>query len=100
MKKLALLALALTAASSFAQTHVDGYIKRDGTYVAPHVRSNPNSTKIDNYSSQGNSNPYTGQSGSVNPYAQPSYQAPSYQAPTYQTPSYGSQPVNRNGIKY
>ena len=100
MKTLAIIAVTLAAGTAFAQTHVDGYIKRDGTYVAPHVRSNQNGTKIDNYSSQGNSNPYTGQSGSVNPYAQPSYQAPSYQAPTYQAPSYGSQPSNRNSIKY
>ena len=49
-------------------THVDGYVKKDGTYVAPHYRSAPNDTKLDNYSTKGNSNPYTGKEGSVDPY--------------------------------
>ncbi len=28
---------------------VKGYYRKDGTYVAPHVRSNPNGLKYDNY---------------------------------------------------
>ena len=28
---------------------MDGYFKSDGTYVPPHFRSSPNSTKLDNY---------------------------------------------------
>lgn len=47
---------------------VQGYYRSNGTYVAPHHRSAPNNTKYDNYSSQGNINPYTGQQGTVNPY--------------------------------
>jgi hypothetical protein len=43
--------------------HVKGYTRKDGTYVAPHTRSSPNKTKNDNYSTRGNVNPYTGQSG-------------------------------------
>lgn len=43
---------------------VKGYIRNDGTYVQPHVRTSPNSSSFDNYSTQGNSNPYTGQRGS------------------------------------
>lgn len=31
-------------------------------------RSSPNSTKVDNYSSKGNSNPYTGERGYNDPY--------------------------------
>jgi hypothetical protein len=42
---------------------VKGYTRKDGTYVAPHVRSAPNSTKSDNYSTAGNINPYTGKAG-------------------------------------
>lgn len=57
----------LAAGASFAQTHVDGYFKKDGTYVAPHYRSSPNSTPRDNYSTKGNTNPYTGQAGTVEP---------------------------------
>jgi hypothetical protein len=53
---------------SMAQVHVSGYTKKDGTYVAPHMRSSPNQTKLDNYSTRGNVNPYTGQKGTVDPY--------------------------------
>jgi hypothetical protein len=37
-------------------------------YVAPSYRTSPNKTKLDNYSTKGNYNPYTGKKGSVNPY--------------------------------
>jgi hypothetical protein len=43
--------------------HVNGYVKQDGTYVAPHMRSAPNDTKLDNWSHKGNVNPYTGEVG-------------------------------------
>jgi hypothetical protein len=49
------------------QVHVKGYTKSNGTYVAPHVRSNPNSTPLDNYSYPGNTNPYTGKTATGNP---------------------------------
>jgi hypothetical protein len=55
-----LLALSLAAG---ADQPVRGYTRQDGTYVAPYVRSNPNSTSSDNYSTRGNSNPYTGERG-------------------------------------
>ena len=42
---------------------VDGYFKSNGTYVQPHYRSSPNSTKSDNWSTIGNTNPYTGKQG-------------------------------------
>lgn len=64
--KTVLIALAL-AGTTFVSAHagsVNGYIKRDGTYVAPHYRSGSNGTVTDNYSFKGNSNPYTGNSGS------------------------------------
>lgn len=56
--------LALFGANAFADTYVQGYFKKDGTYVAPHYRSNPNHTKYDNWSTEGNYNPYTGERGS------------------------------------
>jgi len=62
-----LLALAV-AAPAIAQVHVDGYSRRDGTYVEPHYRSAPNSSTYDNYSTKGNTNPYTGQAGRSDPY--------------------------------
>lgn len=68
-------ALAMVAGAVSAQStnSVRGYIRRDGTYVAPHVRTNPNSTRMDNYSTAPNYNPYTGQQGTVQPYPVPVY---------------------------
>ena len=54
--------------SAYADTYVNGYTRNDGTYVQPHYQTNPNSTKLDNYSTQGNVNPYTGKAGTVDPY--------------------------------
>lgn len=68
-----ILAVAVAAPSLDAQVHVRGYYRRDGTYVRPHVRSSPNSTTLDNYSTRGNINPYTGEPGTRNPY--PGYAA-------------------------
>jgi hypothetical protein len=48
---------------------VRGHVKKDGTYVQPHQQTNPNKSKADNWSSQGNVNPYTGKAGTVDPYA-------------------------------
>lgn len=51
----ALLALPVNIASGSyadAQVRVRGYTRADGTYVAPHVRSSPNSTTTDNYGSR------------------------------------------------
>lgn len=45
-----------------------GYIKRNGTYVAPSYATNPNRTKLDNWSTKGNLNPYTGKTGSKPAY--------------------------------
>lgn len=66
-----LLALAATSTSAIADSHVRGYYKKDGTYVAPHVRTSPNQTKVDNYSTKGNYNPYTGKQGTKDPYKTP-----------------------------
>ena len=41
---------------------------RNGTYVAPHVRTSPNGSRIDNWSTKGNSNPYTGKPGTKDPW--------------------------------
>jgi hypothetical protein len=61
----AVVALPAAAAKGHA---VKGYIKKDGTYVAPTIATNPNSSKVDNYSSKGNINPMTGKQGTVDPY--------------------------------
>ena len=49
-------------------TKVKGYFKSSGTYVNSYYKTSPNKTKLDNYSTKGNYNPYTGKKGSVNPY--------------------------------
>lgn len=41
----------------------DGYYKHNGTYVQPHTKTENNSTNLDNYSTQGNKNPYSQQRG-------------------------------------
>lgn len=42
---------------------VDGYVRSNGTYVAPSHATNPNNTRSDNYGTKGNVNPYTGKAG-------------------------------------
>lgn len=73
MKKIvALLALSALAFGALAQDHyVSPYYRSDGTYVQGHHQTNADSSRTNNYSSQGNVNPYTGQAGTVNPYTQP-----------------------------
>jgi hypothetical protein len=44
---------------------VDGYYKSNGTYVEPYVRTAPNSTIDDNFSTSSNLNPYTGSIGTI-----------------------------------
>lgn len=88
MKKFIIVALIAAAfcSTAAAQTAVRGYTKKDGTYVQPHYRSSPNTTTTDNYSTRGNVNPYTGQSG-TKPDTRPS----SYAPPAASSP-YGSPP--------
>lgn len=49
--------------SAFSSTHVRGTVRRNGHYVQPHYRTSPNRTRLDNYSTKGNVNPYTGKRG-------------------------------------
>ena len=42
---------------------IDGYYRSDGTYVKPHYRSRADNSFQNNYSSYGNTNPYTGKKG-------------------------------------
>ncbi|WP_084302809.1 hypothetical protein [Bradyrhizobium sp. WSM2254] len=69
-------ALAATAAQaqyvsgtgSNPSTHTSsGYTRSNGTYVAPHVATNPNGTQRDNYGTSGNYNPSTGSYGTRTP---------------------------------
>lgn len=69
----------------FAQDYyVNGYTKKDGTYVQGHYKTTPNSNMFDNFSTKGNINPYTGKSGYVDPYKS----------------NYNSRPQQRNYYQY
>lgn len=52
----------------YSTVPVRGYIKSNGTYVMPHYQTAPNATKLDNWSSKPNVNPYTGKAGTKDPY--------------------------------
>lgn len=63
--------LLIGASGAVAQRTVTvrGHVTKSGTYVPPSVRTAPNSTRLDNWSSKPNVNPYTGKAGTVDPYA-------------------------------
>jgi hypothetical protein len=65
------LLISLAVPALAGDVYVQGYTRSDGTYVAPYHRTSPDSSLFNNYSTQGNVNPYTGQMGTVNPYSQP-----------------------------
>src|SRR3989344_3994580 len=50
-----------------AAVGVKGYYRKDGTYVQPHYRSNPDGNPYNNWSYPGNTNPYTGETAKGNP---------------------------------
>jgi hypothetical protein len=68
-----LLALLLLIVSElYSQTnpdhvYVNGYYRKNGSYVRPHYRTAPNNTNRDNFSTLGNVNPYTGKPGYIIP---------------------------------
>jgi hypothetical protein len=76
------LAAAASAATLFTpqvfacDSYVSGYYRSDGTYVSGHYRSCANSTTLDNWTTRGTINPYTGAPGTRSPYT-PSYSSPS-----------------------
>lgn len=67
MKKIALVIALLVTNVAIADQYVRGYTKSNGTSVDGYYRSSPNNTVSDNFSTRGNTNPYTGASGTVNP---------------------------------
>lgn len=71
---LAVLLVMVAVSVSFADQRVKGYYRdSDGDgyrerYVDSYNRTTPNNNPYDNYSTRGNTNPYTGQPGYVDPY--------------------------------
>lgn len=63
MKLITVFFILLITNIAFADTWVNSYTKRDGTYVQGHYRTRANNNVYDNYSTKGNTNPYTGSRG-------------------------------------
>lgn len=62
----------------------DGYVRRDtGTYVPRSYATRPDASRLNNYSTQGNVNPYSGRVGTQSPY-------PTYNYGTSRSRSSGS----------
>jgi hypothetical protein len=59
----ALLGVSLFVGAAFAEVSVRGYTRKDGTYVRPHRRTDPDGNFDNNWSTIGNTNPYTGEPG-------------------------------------
>ncbi len=62
---------ALVMAQYGQDQNVRGYSRQDGTYVQPYHRTAPDRDPLNNYSTRGNVNPWTGERGTVDPYKQP-----------------------------
>jgi hypothetical protein len=52
---------------SVGEHYVEGYIRKDGTQVSGHYKTNSDDSYWNNWSSKGNANPYTGSIGSKLP---------------------------------
>lgn len=63
MKAFLVLFTFLFSATALADEYVNGYTRSDGRYVQGHYKTEANDRRWDNYSSQGNTNPYTGERG-------------------------------------
>lgn len=93
MKHLVFVVLMLSALPSAADQYVSPHVRSDGAYVQGYYRSNPNATSLDNYSTRGNVNPYTGQAGTVQPreYSPPSFNTNAYPGFNQYRYGYGQQ---------
>lgn len=94
MKKLSVVAILLALVVSLfitysanAAVYVHGYTKKNGTYVAPHYRSDPDGIFSNNWSTVGNVNPYTGKEGTKQYPDYPYSYTPSYSYNTNVAPS-------------
>lgn len=89
--------LSSIAQTNFNHVKVKGYYRANGTYVQPHYRTAPNSTINDNFSTVGNTNPYTGKPRWIN--RDNNYNTLYYTDYTYSSKSY-KEPYISPKIKY
>jgi hypothetical protein len=92
MKKALFLALTVTASLAFADNYVQPHVRQDGTFVQGHYQTAPDRNPYNNYTTQGNSNPYTGQQGTRSPERVQQEYANPYKSGG----NYGSQPQRQN----
>jgi hypothetical protein len=52
----------------YGHTHVRAYTTKSGRHVRAHMRSHSDHSKLNNWSTKGNVNPYTGKIGTKDPY--------------------------------
>nr|WP_293839864.1 hypothetical protein [uncultured Arsenicibacter sp.] len=80
-----------------AARYQEGYYRSNGTYVQPHMKTESNNTNWDNYSTQGNTNPYTSQQGTrARDYSNDAYNYGQSQT-IYTGPRGGQYYYNSNG---
>ena len=83
--------------SNSSYRYQNSYTRRDGTVVRGHYRTNANDTNWDNFSTSGNSNPFTGSTG----YRAQDYSVGAYNYGSGQTIYQGSRGgqyyINSNG---
>lgn len=84
MRTIIILAGVLFVASSQAQVYVEPYTRDDGTRVEGHYRSQPDNSYNNNWSVEGNQNPYSGERGQKSPTIND--QTPDYNRKNYGDP--------------
>ena len=68
MTNLLIAFMIFASTESFAKSsYVRGGFKPSGSYTQSHFRSAPDGSKMNNYATKGNINPYTGKLGAKNP---------------------------------
>ena len=101
MRQILIIILIFLSLQAFTQVRVRGYYKKDGTYVQPHYRSNPDGNPYNNWSYPGNTNPYTGKVAPGNPetylknYYNPSSNSSTYHS-SYSNSSYSNSSLSNN----
>lgn len=90
MKHAVLMTIAVMAmlTSALADQWVDGYYRSNGTYVQGYWRSDPDNKYWNNWSSWGNTNPYTNEKGYDLPKLEDYIEKPSYYDYTYRPFNY------------
>jgi hypothetical protein len=76
--------------------YVEGYTRDDGTVVEGYYRTEPNDYNLDNYSAEGNFNPYNGEVGDKT-YESP-YNSSFNDDADFNSIDYGSDTYNYNSV--